>query len=127
MAASGRLSVVTDLDDPRQLVPEWLPLPDVADALGLPVTRVRQMLRERHLVALRRDGVLQVPAAFLQDGVVVKGLPGTLTVLADSGYDDEASVRWLFTEDPTLPGTPLDALRADRGTEVRRRAQALAF
>ena len=26
-----------------------------------------------------------------------------------------------------LPGSPIDALRANRGTEVRRRAQALGF
>jgi hypothetical protein len=48
-------------------------------------------------------------------------------VLADAGYDDEAALRWLFREDESLPGTPITALREDRGTEVRRRAQALAF
>ena len=36
-------------------------------------------------------------------------------------------MRWLFTPDDSLPGTPADALRAGRKTEVRRRAQALAF
>jgi hypothetical protein len=49
------------------------------------------------------------------------------TLLADAGYDGEASVRWLFTADESLPGRPIDALRANRGTEVRRRAQALGF
>jgi hypothetical protein len=34
---------------------------------------------------------------------------------------------WLFSADDTLPGTPVQALRANRGTEVRRRAQALGF
>lgn len=107
----------------------WLTLPDVAGRLGVDVTRVRQMLRERQLLARRRGerNVLQVPADFLDGAVVVKGLPGTLVVLADSGFDDEAAMRWLFTEDDTLPGTPVQALRENRGTEVRRRAQALAF
>ncbi len=36
-------------------------------------------------------------------------------------------LRWLFTPDDSLPGTPIDALRGGRKTEVRRRAQALAF
>ena len=37
------------------------------------------------------------------------------------------SAGWLFTADDTLPGTPIAALYARRGTEVNRRAQALAF
>jgi uncharacterized protein len=108
---------------------DWLTLPDVADQLGVDVSRVRNLIRDRHLLAVRRgEGqALQVPAAVIKDGQVVKGLPGTLTVLADAGYDDEAALRWLFQEDETLPGAPIEALREDRGTEVRRRAQALAF
>jgi Rv2175c C-terminal domain of unknown function len=111
------------------LVSEWLSLPDVAVRLGVDVGRVRMLLRDRQLVALRRGerNGLQVPAALVEDGRVVKGLPGTLTLLADAGYDDEESVRWLFTPDETLPGAPVDALRENRGTEVKRRAQALGF
>ena len=56
-----------------------------------------------------------------------QGLPGTLTLLSDAGFDDAAALRWLFTADDTLPGTPIQALRENRGTEIRRRAQALAF
>ncbi|SDH95277.1 hypothetical protein SAMN05192558_103122 [Actinokineospora alba] len=105
-----------------------LPLPDVAERLNQPITRVHQALRDRHLIAIRRKGVLLVPAAFLNDeGEVVKGLIGTITVLHDSGFGPDEMLRWLFTEDETLPGTPIDALRGDRGREVKRRAQALAF
>jgi Rv2175c C-terminal domain of unknown function len=68
-----------------------------------------------------------VPAVLLSEGGPLPELRGTLTVLADSGYDDEAAVRWLFTPDGSLPGRPVDALREGRKTEVRRRAQALAF
>ena len=57
----------------------------------------------------------------------MKNLGGTLTVLADSGFENEEAMRWLFTADETLPGTPIQALREDRGREVRRRAQALSF
>jgi hypothetical protein len=113
-----------ELDD---LVGRWSPVPDVAAALGTDVTRVRQMLRDRQLVALRRAGVLVVPAELVEDGRVVKGLTGLLTLLADAGYDDAESVRWIYTPDESLPGRPVDALRENRGTEVRRRAQALGF
>jgi hypothetical protein len=121
---------VPDLDAPADLavlVDRWSPLPDVATVLGTDVTRIRQMLRDRQLVALRRDGVLLVPAELLDDGHVVKGLGGLLTLLADAGYDDAEAVRWIFTPDASLPGRPVDAMRENRGTEVRRRAQALGF
>lgn len=85
------------------------------------------MLRDGHLLALRREGVLVVPALFLNGEGVVKGLPGTITVLRDSGFTLDEMVRWLFTADDSLPGTPIEALRGNRGREVKRRAQALAF
>jgi hypothetical protein len=115
--------------DIGDLVTEWLSLPDVADRLGIPANRARQLLSERKLAAVRRgeNAALMVPAAFLDGGAIVKGLPGTLTVLHDAGYSDTEAVRWLVTPDPTLPGAPIEALRENRGTEVKRRAQALAF
>ncbi|HYY12438.1 MAG TPA: Rv2175c family DNA-binding protein [Kineosporiaceae bacterium] len=118
-----------DTDDLDALVTDWLTLPDVAEQIGLDVGKVRRLLQDRDLVGTRRGerNVLSVPAALLLDGQPLPDLRGTLTVLADSGYDDRAALRWLFTPDDTLPGTPVDALRAGRKTEVRRRAQALAF
>ena len=117
------------MDDLDALVSEWLTIPDVAGRLGLDVGKVRRLLQDRYLVAVRRGerNVPSVPAALLVDGAPLPELRGTLTVLADAGYDDEAALRWLFTPDESLPGTPVDALREGRKTEVRRRAQALAF
>jgi hypothetical protein len=103
----------------------WLDLPAVADELALPLTRVRQLLREGRLLAVRcPDGVQRVPADFVQSGEVLKGLPGTLTLLRDHGFTDDDALRWLYTPEDTLPGTPVEALRQNRGTEVKRRAQA---
>jgi hypothetical protein len=110
------------------LVTDWLSLPEVATRLDLPISRVKQLLRDRKLLAVTRpSGDRAVPAAFLDGDQVLKGLSGTLTVLFDCGFADEEAFRWLFTADATLPGTPIDALCAHRGTEVNRRAQALAF
>jgi Rv2175c C-terminal domain of unknown function len=110
------------------LVGNWLSLPEVADKLGIPSGRVKQLLRDRKLLAVSRPtGERCVPAAFLDGGQIVKGLCGTLTVLFDCGFDDEEALRWLFTADETLPGTPIEALYKRRTTEVNRRAQALAF
>ena len=68
----------------------------------------------------------QVPAGFIQDGLPVKGLPGLLTVLHDGGYDDREIIAWLHL-DLGLPGRPIDALRENRGAEVKRRAQSMAL
>jgi hypothetical protein len=111
---------------------EWLTMPEVAEKLGLVVTRVHQLLRDGNLLAVRRDGVLRVPAELISvdaDGkpVVVKHLSGVLTLLRDAGYVDEEILEWLYTPDESLPGTPAQALRENRGTEVKRRAQAAGF
>jgi hypothetical protein len=117
------------VDDLDALVTEWLTLPDVAERLGLDVGKVRRLLQDGYLVGVRRGerNVLGVPAALVANGAPLPELRGTITVLRDSGYDDEAAIRWLFTPDDSLPGAPVDALRNGRKTEVRRRAQALAF
>lgn len=93
--------------------------------LDVQVTRVRQLVKEGQLIAVRRgeNRTLQVPAAFIDGDKVVKGLAGTLTLLRDDGYNDEEMLDWLFTPDPTLPGTPAQALSENRGTEVKRRAR----
>ncbi len=110
------------------LVGEWLSLPEVARLLGIPAGRVKQLLHDHKLLAVTRpEGTLAVPAAFLDGPQIVKGLCGTLTLLFDCGFDEPEALRWLFTADETLPGTPIDAIVERRSTEVNRRAQALAF
>lgn len=105
----------------------WLVLPDLAERFEMPVNRVRQLIREGRILALRRDGVLRVPAELVQTPTVLKHLPGVLTLLRDAGYSDEEAFRWLYTPDDSLPGVPAEALGDNRATEVKRRAQALGF
>ena len=123
------IGVVAQIDPAADaLVGDWMSLSEVADRLGIPSGKVKQLLRDRKLLAVTRpDGARMVPAAFLDGDQVVKGLHGTLTVLLDCGFDDSEALRWLFTADDTLPGTPIQALCKRRGTEVNRRAQAQAF
>jgi excisionase family DNA binding protein len=116
-------------DDLAGLVSDWLDWSEAAAQLGVSVSKVRQLIREHELAAaVPAPGAGQkVPAALLMDGDVVKGVPGVLTVLHDAGYDDREALAWLFTVDATLPGRPIDALRENRGSEVKRRAQAMGF
>jgi len=114
--------------DLAALVPEWIDWAETARRLGVTVGKVRTMIRDHELAAaVPAPGAgQQVPADFLQDGLVVKGLPGLLTVLHDGGYDDRECIAWIYA-DLDLPGRPIDALRENRGSEVKRRAQAMAF
>ena len=104
-----------------------LPASEVAQLLSVPVSRVHQMVRDGHLLSLRRDGVVCVPSDFFDGPAPIKGLSGTIMLLRDGGYSDADILRWIFSDDPSLPGSPIAALRSGRHREVKRRAQAMAF
>ena len=111
------------------LIADWLDWKATGEALGVSVNKVRTYIREHELAAavpVPGSGP-QVPAELIMDGEIVKGVPGLLTVFHDGGYDDREILTWLFTDDPTLPGRPIDALRENRGSEVKRRAQAMSL
>lgn len=111
------------------LVGDWVTLPDVAEKLDVIVTKVHNYVKERRLVAVRigENNIRMVPAKFLTDKGILPSVKGTATVLADAGFDDEGIIRWMFTDDDSLPGRPIDALLEGRKSEIRRRAQALAW
>lgn len=123
----------SDGHDLGALISEWLDWHQVGEALGVSVSKVRQLVRDHQLAAAvpgsGHEGGRgqQVPAELLTDHDIVKGVAGVLTVLHDGGYDDREALTWLFTPDDSLPGRPIDALRENRGSEVKRRAQAMAF
>jgi hypothetical protein len=104
-----------------------LPAEEVAQQLSIPVSRVSQLVRDGQLLSIRRAGEVLVPADFLDGDTVVKGLPGTITLLRDGGYSDADILRWLCADEETLPSTPIASLRAGRHREVKRRAQVMAF
>ena len=105
----------------------WLTVPDIVELLGVPQGKVRRMIQDRVILAVRVDGVLKVPASFFQGNEPLHELRGTLILLADDGYTDEEAMHWLLTEEENLGIAPIEALRAGRKAEVRRIAQALAF
>jgi hypothetical protein len=106
---------------------EWINLPDVAEKLGLTISKTHQLIRDGGLLAVKRDGVRVVPAELVANSTVLKHLPGVLTLLRDAGYDDEEVLRWLYEPDDTLDGNGAIGLGGDRAREVKRRAQALGF
>ncbi|MCE5292709.1 MAG: DNA-binding protein [Nocardiaceae bacterium] len=106
---------------------ELLPIESVAHALDLPHSRVVQMLRDHQLIAIKRGKEFGIPAQFIDGDHVLKQLPGLIAVLRDGGWRDEEVLHFLFTDDPSLPGKPMDALHGHLAREVIRRAQAMAF
>lgn len=117
----------------------WLPLPDVAERLGTDVGKVRRMLADGRLLAVRlgERAVLGVPERFLvrqgEGWAVLPALPGTVNVLRDGGFTDEEAMVWLCRPDESLAGlvpgalAPVEVLAAGFTTEIRRRAQAMAL
>lgn len=133
----SNIPAADDVLDPDEAVYD---LPAVASVLGIPVTKVHQHLRQKHLIGVRRDGALVVPKIFFDDtGHVVKSLSGLLVVLHDGGFGETEIVRWLFTPDQSLTisrdgageakpnARPVDALHSHQAREVVRRAQAMAY
>lgn len=105
---------------------EWLTVPDVADRLSTTPSRVRRLIEERVLLGVRIDGVLKVPAVFLDGDEPFAPLRGTVTLLGDNGFSDDEAMDWLLGVDDVLGAAPIDALMAGRKAEVRRVAQSLA-
>ncbi|QCW51195.2 transcriptional regulator [Nocardioides dongxiaopingii] len=114
--------------DLAALVDDWIDWAEAARRLDVTPAKVRTMVREHQLAAAVpvAGGGVKLPADLIQDGLPVKGLSGLLTVMHDNRYDDRECIAWLFL-DQDFPGRAIDALRENRGTEVKRRAQALAF
>lgn len=114
---------VTDVYEDRQ----WLTIPDLVEKLDLTPSRIRRLIEDRQLLAIKRNGVLSVPVDFLsEEDLPLSELRGTLVVLADARFTDEEAMEWMLSTEESLGTAPIDALRAGRKAEVRRVAQALA-
>ncbi|WP_084073207.1 Rv2175c family DNA-binding protein [Demequina sp. NBRC 110052] len=108
---------------------EWLSVPEFAERIGVEASRVRDLLREGRLIAVRRgpNSALALPADFIVPGDhaphVLATLHGTFTLLKDAGFTDDETMNWLFSPSEELGGTPMHALREGRRAAVRRAAQ----
>lgn len=106
-------------------------VPEYAEALQISISQVRELLRERHVVAARRgeNNALYLPAGQLVDGdsgpEVLATVRGTIILLADAGMSDEEIAKWLVTDNDELGESPLAALRSGKRAPVRRAAQSL--
>ncbi len=113
-------------NNPSVTPTEWLAMPDLVEALDVPLGRVRRLIDEHYLIGSRRSGVFAVPSIFIVDGHPLSSLRGTVIVLQDAAFTDDEVIDWLLEADDTLGRSPIDALLAGHKSEVRRLARTLA-
>lgn len=104
----------------------WLTMPELVEALGEPLGRIRRLLDDHHLVGSKRHGAFAVPEVFIVDGAPLASLRGTIIVLQDAGFSDDELIDWLLAEEESIGLAPIEALRRGLKSEVRRVAQSLA-
>lgn len=112
--------------------PETMPAEDAARLLGLEPRRIKQLVRDRVLFTVPLpEGGRGIPRE-----IIVKGengweplfsLPGTLTLLADDGFEPDEAAAWLYTPQDELGETPMAAMLAGRHHRVNAIASTLAF
>ena len=106
---------------------EYLTIPELVERWQSTPSKLRRMIDERQLAAVRIDGVLRIPAEFVVEHEPLHSLRGTLLALQDAGFTDDEAVAWLLNANEELGERPIAALHAGRKSAVRRATPALAF
>lgn len=116
---------------PLSVLPEGEPvftIPEAAEHMGVLVTRLIQKLKNHEIIAVYEGSVAYLPQRYFnKEGELNRFVPGLTALLVDGSYTDQEIITYMFTEDDTLPGRPIDALHGHLAREVMRRAQAMAF
>lgn len=115
------------MTDVLENVKGWITVPEAADLLGIPAGKVRRFIEEHYLIAIKRDGILNIPSEIIVEGEPLPSLPGTMIVLLDSGLSYDEAFRWLYTHEESLPGLPMEFLLKGHKSAVRRAAMLLAL
>jgi hypothetical protein len=105
----------------------YLTVPDLAERFSSTPGKIRGLLRDQYIAAIRVDGVLSIPVEFVRETETLDGLRGSLIQLGDAGLNNEQAVAWLLAENDELGCRPIDSLIAGHKAQVRRAAQSLAF
>ncbi|MEY4994441.1 MAG: hypothetical protein RLZ65_290 [Actinomycetota bacterium] len=106
-------------------VDSWLTIDEVAQALGVSASKVRRLIEEHILFAVRVDKEPKVPAHLIQNGEPLSSIRGTMLLLIDMGFTESEAIDWLYSENDNLGTTPMAALLQGHKAPVRRAAQAL--
>lgn len=106
-------------------ITDWLTIDQAADALRLSSGKVRRLVEEHILFAVRVDKEPKIPAHLIVDGEPLSSIRGTLLMLLDLGLTIDEAVEWLYEENDNLNETPIASLLKGHKAPVRRAAQSL--
>lgn len=114
---------------PVNLPPDikYLTIPDLVERWRTTPSKVRRLIEDKHLAAVRINGILRIPADFVAGDEPLGSLRGTLLALNDAGFSPDEAVVWMLNENAELGERPIQALVAGRKSAVRRATQSLAF
>lgn len=104
-------------------VKNWLSIDQAGELLGISPGKVKRLIEEHSLIALKRDGQPMIPAELIVAGEPLASLKGTVILLLDLGYSLDEAISWLYTYSDVLGSTPIDSLLLGRKAPVRRLAQ----
>jgi hypothetical protein len=106
-------------------VDSWLTIDEAAEQLGISASKVRRLIEEHILLAIRRDKQPMIPAHLIQNGEPLSSIRGTMLLLKDCGLSDEEAIAWIYQENSELGATPISQLLLGHKAPVRRTAQML--
>ena len=106
-------------------VANWLSLDEVASQLGLSTSKVRRLIEEHVLFAVKIEKQLMIPADLIVDGEPLASVRGTMLQLMDIGLSESEAIEWLYADNEYLGEKPISALSKGHKAPVRRAAQNL--
>lgn len=106
-------------------VESWLTIDQAAQLLGISSSKVRRLIEEHALFAVRRGKEPMIPADLIQNGEPLSSIRGTMLLLLDYGFSESEAIQWLYQENSDLDSTPMAALLRGHKAPVRRAAQSL--
>jgi excisionase family DNA binding protein len=106
-------------------VENWITLDQAAEQLGISTSKVRRLIEEHILFAVKIDKQPMIPSDIIVGSEPLSSIRGTMLQLLDLGLTESEAIEWLYEENDVLGEKPIAALVKGHKAPVRRAAQAL--
>ena len=106
-------------------VSDWITIDEAAVLLRLSAGKVRRLIEEHILFAVKIDKQPMIPSDIIVGNEPLSSIRGTMLQLLDLGLTEAEAIEWLYEENDVLGEKPIAALVKGHKAPVRRAAQAL--
>ena len=106
-------------------VENWLTIDQAAQQLGVSASKVRRLIEEHILFAVKIDKQPMIPGDIIAGSEPLSSIRGTMLQLLDLGLTELEAIDWLYEKNDILGDVPMAALVKGHKAPVRRAAQAL--